>query len=388
MIYSFLYSLVMLIVLPFIKIKSQIKGFDFSLKERFVLYKDKGDSYIWFHCASVGELNTLKPLYEYYKDKYKILITVFSPRGKKYAIENFKEAKIKELPLDLGFLVKRFLNIYKPKALIIVEEELWYNLIKTTSKQIPVISINARISPSSFKFYKKFSFFFRKVFNYFSLILARTKEDKDIISYFVNEEKIKVCGDLKFVSSLNSKDINLTFPTDKKIIVAGSTYKIEEEMLLDILRKLDNTILVLAPRHLERLQELENLVREKGFNYQFLSKSKDIKEKVLIVDKMGYLSSLYNYADATFVGGTIENIGGHNILEALLKNKPVIIGKNYQKIKPIYEQFKEYITIVNSKEELLNAIKENLSKKTDINIQEKIDKIFKCYIQNLEKYIK
>ncbi|EDP74059.1 glycosyltransferase N-terminal domain-containing protein, partial [Hydrogenivirga sp. 128-5-R1-1] len=90
-----------------------------------------------------------------------------SPRGKKYAVDNFPKAKIRELPFDITFLIKRFINIYNPKALIIVEEELWLNLIKASSKNIPVVLINGRISPSSFKVYKFLSFIYKKDFQLF-----------------------------------------------------------------------------------------------------------------------------------------------------------------------------------------------------------------------------
>jgi len=386
--YTFIYSLILFLVVPLMKIKALRKNYNFSLKERFVLYKDKLDNCLWFHCASIGELNTLKPVYDYYKDRYNILITVSSPRGKRYAIENFKDAKIKELPFDIPFSIKRFLKIYNPKALIIVEGELWYNLIKISSEIIPVVSINSRISPSSFNIYRKFKFLFKNIFDRFCLIIARSEEDAKMISYFTDIKKINVCGDLKFVSSSIKKEINISFHKDKKIIVAGSTYRIEEEYLLDVFDSLKSqATLFLAPRHLERLEEVLDLVKSRGYSYQLFSENKNINSQVVIIDKMGVLSSLYRYADVAFVGGTIENIGGHNILEAIVENIPVVIGKNYYKIKPIYEEFKKYIKVVENKEELKKAIEESLKEDIKINIKEKIDKIFKCYIENLQKVI-
>lgn len=389
--YTLVYVFLMFLLVPYLKIKSVLKGYSFSLKERFVLYKDKLDNTLWFHCASVGELNTVRPIYDYYKDRFNILITVSSPRGKKYAVDNFPKAKIRELPFDITFLIKRFINIYNPKALIIVEEELWLNLIKASSENIPVVLINGRISPSSFKVYKFLSFIYKKIFSYFKLIIARSKKDADYISYFIDDKsKIVVCGDLKFISSTIKKDIDLNFPKDKKIIVAGSTYKSEEKLLLEVFKEFkNNAVLVLAPRHLERLNEVINMVEENGYSYQLYSKiTGNIDKQVLIVDKMGILPSLYKYADAVFIGGTIENIGGHNILEALVENKPVIIGKNYHKVKPLVEEFKDYIFIVENKEQLKDAIEKLFNQKNkNIPIKEKIDKIYKCYIKNLEKVI-
>jgi 3-deoxy-D-manno-octulosonic-acid transferase len=385
--YSIIYTLLLFILIPYIKIRSVLKGYDFSLKERLVLYTDNIKNPLWFHCASVGELNTLRPVYNFYKNKYKILITVSSPRAKKYAAENFQEAIIRELPFDFKLLIKRFLKIYSPLSLIIVEEELWKNLITTSYKHIPVISINARISPSSFKFYKIFQFFYKNIFEKFKIIIARSEFDAKLISYFVDRKKIVVCGDLKFVSSKIKKELNINIPQNKKIIIGGSTYRSEEILLLDAFNTFkESSRLILAPRHLERLNEVINLVKERGYSLGFFSEG-DFNKQVIIVDKLGVLSFLYKYADAVFVGGTVENIGGHNILEALIENKPVIIGKNYFKIKSLVEEFKDYIFIIENKKDLEEAIKKSFNFKNIINIEEKIDKIYKCYINNLEKVL-
>jgi 3-deoxy-D-manno-octulosonic-acid transferase len=153
--YHVLYVFLFLILSPILKFKSLRKNYDFSFKERFVFYNDSLENCVWIHCASVGELNTAKPIYNFLKSKnFNVVITVSSPRGKKYAKKAYPDAIIREVPFDFVFTVRRFLRIYKPKFLIILEEELWYNLVRTSSFEIPVFLFNGRISPNSFKIYK------------------------------------------------------------------------------------------------------------------------------------------------------------------------------------------------------------------------------------------
>ncbi len=388
MLYNILYTFLFLILFPILKLKAIKNQQDFSLKERFVLYKDKTEKdCLWFHCASVGELNTVKPLYEYYRKRFNILITVSSPRGKQYALKTFKDAKVRELPFDFPFTIKRFINLYRPKGLIIVEEELWFNLITVSSKFMPVFLVNARVSEGSFNFYKKFKRFFSKIYNSFSLVLARSKEDANRISYFA--DKVKICGDLKLVSSQIKPQLNIEKPRDKKVIVAGSTYSIEEEWLLDAIKDMKDTILILAPRHLERLNEVKELIKERGLTYQLFSDLKDFDSSVVLVDTFGVLPSLYKLADVAFIGGTIEEIGGHNPLEALVENKPVIIGKHHHKIKPIVEEFNEYVFVVSDKEQLRDTVENLLSNtpKFNLDISKKAKDIFKCYTSNIDKFL-
>ncbi len=385
--YHIIYLFLFLILAPILKIKAIRKKQDFSFLERFVLYKDSLENCVWLHCASVGELNTAKPVYKYLKNKgFNIVITVSSPRGKQYAKKIYSDATIREVPFDFVFSVRRFLRIYRPKALIILEEELWYNLIRISSLEVPVYLFNGRISPKSFKIYKFFKGFYKKILKSFTLIACRSKEDEDRFKYICPNCKIITCGDLKYISSLDKKEVKIEFP-NKKIIVAGSTYKIEEELLLKVLKKLSDYILVLAPRHIERMEETKRIVKNFGYKYETFSKTKTVSEdtKVYLIDTLGVLSSIYKYANIAFIGGTIENIGGHNPLEALLEEIPIIVGKNNYKIQPILKDFKDFVFMVSDEEDIIKAIKEAENKKLSFNIKEKIQKIKNCYENVLDK---
>ncbi len=388
-----LYSLLNLVFAFGFYIITKKKGYSPDIKERLVLYNSKEKGFLWFHCASVGELNLAKPLIEHFSKNHKILITVFSPRGKDYAKKLYPFAIIKPLPFDFSFSVKRFLKKFQPEALIIVEGELWYNLIKEASKQIPVISVNTRISPKSFKLYRRLSFLYKKTLNRFALFLVRSEKDLYFLKHLIKDEKKAVlCGDLKVVSSGEVKEIFLD-KKGKKVIVAGSTHSPEEEILLDVFKNIKKdfpeSVLIIAPRHLERIEDIENSVKKHGFSYSFRTKTDKLYTDVYIVDTIGELSGIYRYADVVFIGGTFAPVGGHNILEPVFFKKPVVIGPNYQKIEDMYDFLKKRnaVSSVNSKEELERFIKKVLNGQVyvDINLEKEKEKVLSCYVNHIKE---
>jgi len=384
MIYTFLYSLLLIFSLPFVYIYFKRKGYNFGLKERFTLYKDYMDSSIWFHCASVGELKAAYPIIKYFSQKENVIITIFSPRAKDFALSVFQNEKVRFLPFDLPIFINRFIKMYNPKILIIIEKEVWINLVKISSKKFPVVSINSKIS-------KKLS-----VLNSFSLFLTNSEENAEKIKrYIKDKEKVVVCGDLKFLGE-NRKDIKFD-KNGKKIIIGASTHNPEEKILIDtfleLKKDIENIALIIAPRHLERLNEIENLLKERNIDYSLRTKTDKMEKDVMILDTMGELSGFYQYADVVFVGGTFANIGGHNILEPILENKPVIIGNYYYKVEDLYNQLKDYgiISSVKNKEELKEKIIEYLNNNQFsklLSFKDLQQKIFKCYINNIENLIK
>ena len=394
-IYNILYLIFIIIFLPIFYISTRKKGYEAGLRERFVIYDDQLEgNALWFHCASVGEINTIFPLIENYSKKYKILLTVSSPRGKNYALKKVPFAKVRYLPFDFGFLIRKFIKIYHPEALIVAEGEFWFSFITESSKHMPVISVNTRISPKSFKNYKKYQFFYKRLFNSFTKLLVRSKQDKQFLEELLDDkEKIVVCGNMKLVSSSIKKEIE--FDKDKrKVIIAGSTHYPEEEIILKVFKSLKKEIpeltLVLAPRHLERLDEVKNLVEKYGFKYNLRTETKKIKNDVYIINTLGELSGFYKYGDVVFIGGTFAKIGGHNILEPVLENKPVVIGPYYEKIKDIYEELKKYgiVISVNTVKELEEEIKRFLNHEPfNIDLNQKQKEILNCYLKNINEIL-
>ncbi|WP_299228286.1 glycosyltransferase N-terminal domain-containing protein [Sulfurihydrogenibium sp.] len=393
LIYSFLYAVALTIVLPVLYLYYKKKGYDFHLKERFLLKKlNTQKPTIWIHCASVGEIKTVLPIINYLKSyqDYEILLTIFSVRAYDFAVKNLNDIKITYLPFDLSFLIKKFIKNYKPKILIIQEAEFWFNLITSSCKYIPVISINTSISEKSKRNITRFRFYFKPILNSFSKIIVRTKEDREFLSQFVNPSKIDVCGNLKLLSEVKHKEVNLE--KAKKIILGASTHSPEEEILIKVYKEIkdDQTMLILAPRHLERINEIINLIENHGLSYGLRSKNSSLDAQVYIIDTMGELTSFFKYADAVFVGGTIASIGGHNILEPILSGKKVIIGKNYFKIKDLVELAKSInaVDIIENEIELKNTILKHLKNSNiDIDLEALRKDIYNCYIKSIKEVL-
>ncbi|MBK3332226.1 glycosyltransferase [Persephonella atlantica] len=389
-IYSILYALALFIYLPVFIFITKKKGYSPELKDRFVLYQGDYKNCIWLHCASIGELNVARPIIEYFKKEREILITVSSPRGKKYAKKVYPFATVRTVPFDLPFLVNRFIKMHKPSVLIVVEGELWFNLITVTSRFIPVISVNTRISPSSYRVYRKLKPFYKKILNSFSLLIVRTETDRNYLQEFVKQkEKIVMCGDLKFVSSKGAKTVNIN--KEGRVVVAGSTHFPEEKIIIKAFQNLKKEFpdlkLVIAPRHLERVSEVEKIVQENNLSCSLRTETDQIKTDVYILDTVGELSGFYKHADAVFVGGTFAPVGGHNILEAVLQNRPVVIGPNYYKIKDTVEEIKKtgFLKIASDEKDLERRIKEFLTEKLpEIDFSQISENIYQCYISNIK----
>uniref|UniRef100_UPI002637265D 3-deoxy-D-manno-octulosonic acid transferase n=1 Tax=Sulfurihydrogenibium sp. TaxID=2053621 RepID=UPI002637265D len=338
----FIYNLVLFvgffIFAPFWILFSKKNGYSVGFLERLVVKTKKLNSRpVWIHCASTGEIKTALPIINYISSQKEVLLTVFSPRSYEFAKKYIENVNVVFLPFDFGFLIRKFLKVYKPKVLIIEEGEFWFNLIYFSSKEIPVLSINTRLPKNINNIY------YKEILNRFSKFIVKNIKDKELLSNIVSEDRITVCGNLKLLSQINQKNINLD-KAGRKIILAGSTHNPEEEILIqvfdEIKRQYPEISLVLAPRHIERVKEIINLINKYGFSYSLRSNTTIINTDIYIVDTVGELSSLYKFADAVFVGGTIAKVGGHNIFEPILSGKKVIIGKNFSKIQDLVEEAK------------------------------------------------
>ncbi|MCX7760233.1 MAG: 3-deoxy-D-manno-octulosonic acid transferase [Hydrogenothermaceae bacterium] len=380
LIYNFLLFFSLVIVLPVWIFLNKKRGYSIGLRERVVMKKENLPTRaVWIHCASVGEIKTAMPIIEYISSKEPVILTVFSPRAYKFA----KSLNIPTtfLPFDFSFLIKKFIKTYKPKILIVEEAEFWFNLITVSSKYIPVISINTNMPKSPF---------IRLFLDKISSFIVKSEADKEVLKSFVDREKIKVCGNLKLLSKVEDKKLDIDFG-EKKVIIAGSTHHPEEQILFEIYKEIkdENMILVVAPRHIERVREIEILAEKMKLSYSLRSQTKNPKTDIYIIDTIGELTSLYKYADVVFVGGTISKVGGHNIFEPILSGKKVIIGDNYNKIRDIVEEAKKLdaVRIVKNKEELKQAIKELLEDgKLNISIKDIQRKIFSCYTEEIDKW--
>ncbi|MGL6065727.1 MAG: 3-deoxy-D-manno-octulosonic acid transferase [Cetobacterium sp.] len=362
------------------------------------------ENYIWLHCSSVGEVNLSDALIKKLKENFNdyILITVFTDTGHEIALNKYSKddrISILKFPLDDIFVLKSILKKIKISKLILVETEIWPNLITLASRVAKVYIVNGRISTKSFPKYKKINLLLKSIFSKIDGFLMQSEEDKNrIIELGANSNKVFVTGNLKFDISFeefSNKDIlslkSLIKANSKKIFVAGSTREGEDSFLINISQELKNTLLVLVPRHLDRVPNIELLLENLNLKYTKLSKLEDSSTrddfKVLIVDKMGVLRKFYSIADITFVGGTLVNIGGHSLLEPLFYGKTPIFGPHLQNVKDIS---KDILALnighkVSNKEEFLNAI--NLLETKPVS-ESKIKEFFKSNQNAAEKTIK
>ncbi len=386
--YSFLF-------LPIFSLIVKKKGYALNFFERLYPRPSDNKEYIWFHCASVGELNLARPLIEKLKDNNNILITVFSPRGLDYGKKEFPYAKVIPLPFDLSLSIKRFLNSYNIKLGIIIEEEFWFNLITYSSKKFPLLSVNSRVSKKSYYKYKKFYFFYKHIFNSFYKFLVRSNLDFNYLSSFVKDnKKLKLCGDLKYISSITKKDVFLD-KNNRRLIVLASSHKGEEEILIKVFlslkKKYKDLSLLIAPRHLERVKEIEKLLKEYMLNYSLRTDTEKIDKDVYILNTLGELSGVYKYADIVVMGGTFTDIGGHNILEAIYYKKPVVVGKYIHKIEETVNEFEKVGLVKRANlEEQLEKILDNLLKtdlKINFSLEEAGKKILDCYLKEIRAHI-
>ncbi|WP_448587931.1 3-deoxy-D-manno-octulosonic acid transferase [Thermocrinis sp.] len=281
---------------------------------------------IWFHCASVGEFNTAKPILSELKKDFFILLTYFSPRAKNFlqSQKDFYHA-LHPLPLDLPFSVESFLKRVNPFALMVMERELWYFMLKKTKAK--KILLNT---------YAKGSLMERLLSKEFDLIICRTEKDKEIFHSF--SAKAVACGNLKFVMEREDKDIELSMP-EGKVIVAGSFHPSELGVLKgfyrELLKKVKGINLVVVPRHVSKV---EVFMKELAEFKPCLKSSKVPDCRFVVVDTLGELFYLYKLSHISLVGGTFsKGVGGHNILEPVYHKKFVLFGEHAQKIKDLEE---------------------------------------------------
>ena len=329
---------------------------------------------IMFHGVSVGEVialeNLIKLARETFKD-YKILITTGTKTGqdiakKKYAgVADF----VTYFPFDLPVCDKLFFKKIKPDIILMAETELWpFFAYYAKKNNVPLLLINGRISDDSFKTYKYFGWFFKHIFNCYDGIFTQSREDMEkMIKIGAPAGKTEVMKNLKFDIQKNTTPLDFK-KGEEKILIAGSTHKGEDEIVLKtfcaLKKEFKDLKLIIAPRHLTRTDSVSNLIKQTGFKYGFRSKKEDFSENaVILLDTLGELSRMYSVADIAFIGGSFNNTGGHNPLEATIYSKPVVSGPSVKNFKDIYWLLSrsDAAKVVKTQEELEGHIRKLLS---------------------------
>jgi 3-deoxy-D-manno-octulosonic-acid transferase len=310
---------------------------------------------IWLHAASVGEVKALSViLYQLKKNhrNFSLIVSVVTESGKREAKRILKEIDfVFHAPIDLKRFVKRALGSFSPCALILVETELWPNLVKEAKKRgCWVALINGRISGKSLSKYLLSKSLFSEVLSYVDLFCMQSEEHAERIRMLGAEpDRIKVLGNLKcdrMVTQISGIDKSalrkkLYIPADLRVIVGGSTRSGEEEILIRVFKRLkadhENLLLLLAPRHLDRMKKVERMLLSQKLRFvrrsQLDGKVSLQSQHVILLDTMGELASIYAVADLAFVGGSMVPVGGHNLLEPAVCGVGVIFGPHVDNFK-------------------------------------------------------
>ena len=331
--------------------------------ERFGPFQDvKNQHAIWFHCVSVGETNAAQPLIEHYlKAGHTVLVTNTTKTGQARAKSLFLKIPYQALfqavylPADQCYLVADFYQKYQPKLLILVETELWPNLIDQAQQfKVPCILVNARLSEKSAKGYAKVPSLTRPMLQKLDQLLAQDiATQQRFIDLGMPQDKTQVLGSIKFDISAPEQfihkaqqlqqDWNLA---NRKIITIASTHAPEEEKLFlafkTYLEQYPDWLLIVVPRHPERFDEVFAAAQSLNLTTQRRSLEQAIESntQVYLADSMGEMWLWYALSQACFVGGSLnEPGGGHNILEAMVLDVPTVIGPHYFNFQAIVDEF-------------------------------------------------
>ena len=348
----FFYSTLLYVVLPFVPLKLLWRGikqpeYRQHWAERFGFYQVKSvKSVIWLHCVSVGETRAAEPLIKALLLKYpnhQILLSHTTPTGRDASEQLFADQIFNNrvqrvyLPYDLPFAVNRFLKHFQPKIGLLMETELWFNLIASCKKSdISLLLLNARLSEKSAKGYGKLGRLVTDGLQALEAIAAQTADDAARLKK-LGASNVTVFGNLKFdvkpPADALEKGLQLcqlfSANDDRIVFLAASTREGEEALILEAVKDL-GFLTVIVPRHPQRFDEVEVLIKQAGFNYQRRSQlTIPIDENIQIIlgDSMGELFSYYAACDFTFVGGSLLEFGGQNLIEAATMGKPILIGQ-------------------------------------------------------------
>ena len=296
---------------------------------------------IWLHCVSVGETRASAPLVallqKHYPD-HQLLMTHATPTGRATSQQLFGNMIISAyLPYDLPFAVRSFLAHFKPVFGVLMETELWFNLIHQCHKRkIPLFLVNARLSEKSAKGYKWLGYRVEAGLEALTAIAAQTREDAERLCELGAPQAI-VLGNLKFDVSAPADAPALgtalreTLGKNRPVFLAASTREGEETLILDAVAQaaIPGLLLVLVPRHPQRFDEVATLLQQRGMHYQRRSgATRSLPEdcQVFLGDSMGEMPTYYAASDLAFIGGSLLPLGGQNLIEACALGIPVLVG--------------------------------------------------------------
>lgn len=360
----YLYTLFFYTALPFILLQMlwrshKVKGYRHRLLERFgyIDTLNLNEKSLWLHAVSVGEVIAavplIKALLEDYS-QYTLVVTTTTPTGSEQIHKHFGD-RIRHVyfPYDLPGPINRFLKRIHPQLVIIMETELWPNVLYYLHrKRIPILLANARLSEGSMRNYQRIAYITRKMLSQITCVAAQSDLDgKRFVQLGLSSNRLLVTGNIKFdlqlPNSLIEEGKNLRKHWGlRPTLIAASTHEGEEAIILEAFRQLrhqfQDALLILIPRHPDRFNKVARLCESNGFSIvkRSLHRIPHSKADILLGDTMGELRLLYAASDVAFVGGSLVPIGGHNLIEPTVLRLPIVSGPNLQNFLTISDLLK------------------------------------------------
>jgi 3-deoxy-D-manno-octulosonic-acid transferase len=329
-------------------------------------FNHDADESIWIHGVSVGEVLTARALLPELRERYpklRVFLSTTTMTGQQIARNNLQYVdEVFYFPFDLGFIVNRTLTLVKPRLFIMMETELWPNLLRACHRRgVRTMLVNGRISSRSYPRYRLARSFFRRVLLHVDRFCMQSDESaRRIVDIGAEQQRVVVTGSLKFdsldipgasASADRGRNRVLRYfriAPGRPVIIAASTLRGEEEPVLDAFQRIratmTNALLIIAPRKPERFDEAERVARRAGWNVARRTELRVDAEPrcdVVILDTIGELAQVYQVATVVFVGGSIVDAGGHNILEPAVFGKPIVFGPHMHNFTEIARTFLE-----------------------------------------------
>jgi len=381
LLYSFIYTIVLIFIFPFQYLKRPRKNRKGWLKEKFGFFQFSfpisQSSVIWVHAVSVGEVMAALPLLKKLKERYPskgIILSTITDTGRKVARKGApKGTTVVYLPFDIPLILNAVIKRVRPEILIVIETELWPNIFRAFKKKgIPVVVLNGRISEHSFRGYKRISLFMKRALSHVDIFGMQDEVYAERIrSMGVESERVMVLGNFKFDTKPSSQIPEWSEKIKGPIIVAGSTHKGEEEFITSVYSELKKDIpdfnLIIAPRHPERFKEVGDMLASKDM--PFIKRSElgtlniehgTFRGVIILLDSIGELSAIYGIADIAIIGKSFRGYGGQNPLEPAYWGKPIVCGPHMENFPIIKDFYTEGAAIEVNEEMLYPKLKELL----------------------------
>ena len=326
------------------------------LISHFNIKKNNDLKLIWFHAASIGEFKSIIPIITILNlddQNLKFLITtstLSSGNLAKVELQKFNNVEHRYIPYDVNFLIGKFIYLWKPSKIFLVDSEIWPNLILNAKKnKIPIALINARLTSKTFKRWMLFPKIAKRIFQTFDLCLCSNGETKKYLEK-LNIKNVHFKGNIKLIDKVNESkidDLNEDFLLKKRFWFAASTHKEEDIICLEthikLKEKFKDIVTIIAPRHINRCDEIKSLFEKSNLNVQILKKNNKIlqNKEIIIINYFGALNDYFKYAKSVFIGKSmiekLKNDGGQNPIEAAKLKCKIYHGPFVYNFREIYE---------------------------------------------------